>query len=814
MAQELGVSFATVNRWETGKRVPSPGSQRRLDALESKAEASVVAAADHDLRTPGLLVPPTAFIGRTAELAELDSLLRSSRVLTLTGPGGCGKTRLAFELVRRSRREQDDVTVVALDGVQDPSLLVTVVSSALGLRDAPGVSPEAHVLAHLAGRPRLLVLDNCEHMVDTVAGLVTAAIAAAPDLIVLATSRTVLNVAAERVWPVPALQLPGLGAEAADVARADAGRLFAERARSRRPDFAVDGGSAEAVARICHLLDGLPLALELAAAWTAVLSPTDIAERLADNLALLDVSGTAGGRHRTLRATVEWSDALLERGDRHVFAQLSLFAGSFSLGDAGDLIEDGDGGDVVFALRRLVDSSWIVATPNEEETTYALLNTLRAYGRELLDRSGETEAVRSRHARIFMALAEASEEALAGPHQTQWRDRMDRATGDIDAALTWAFDQSDSEVAFRLVASLWRWWYTTGQLVEGRRWAALALGRSRAVSSCLRARALYVSAMLASENGDYPTATAHAQAARREFTAIGDHRGAARSSTVLGNIAKYHGDFPGARAHMDKAVASQRSLGDDWGTAVALQNLASLIIDAGDLATGRELMEESLALKRKAGDRRSLGYGLTNLSDLLLRERAPDRARVALAEAGSIAVELSDDRLAGFVHHNLGDVADFCGDQDEAVAAYQVALERFRRVHDRRDVALALCSLGRALLRAGKTGEGLSLLHESEALAADLGDELRLSEARAALGAVAVPPASRSLPDGLTARQAEILGLLAGGLSNRDIATRLSLSAGTVERHLANVYVKLGVRNRVAATRYALAHGLGAPSDS
>jgi predicted ATPase/DNA-binding CsgD family transcriptional regulator len=682
----------------------------------------------------------------------------------------------------------------------------------LGLRDAAGVSPEAQVLSHLAGRPRLLVLDNCEQIVDAVAQLVNAAVAAAPNLHVLVTSRSVLNVAAERVWPVPALDLPAIGASAADVARSDAGRLFADRAQSRRPEFVIDGESAEAVARVCHLLDGLPLALELAAAWTAVLSPADIVGRLEDSLALLDVSGTGGGRHRTLRATVEWSDALLDPGDRQVFAQLSLFAGSFTLHDAGALVANGEGDDVVFALRHLVDSSWVVATPNGEETTYALLNTLRAYGRELLDRSGETEELRGRHARIFMALAEASEEALAGPQQTRWRDRMERATGDIEAALTWAFDQADIDVGFRLVASLWRWWYTTGQLVEGRRWAALALGRSRAVSPALRARALYVSAMLASENGDYPTATAHAQMARREFTAIGDHRGAARSSTVLGNIAKYHGDFAAAQVHMDKAVASQRSLGDDWGTAVALQNLASLIIDAGDLATGRELMEESLGLKRKAGDRRSLGYGLTNLSDLLLRERAPDRARLALAEAGSIAVELSDDRLAGFVHHNLGDVAAFSGDQAGAIAAYQVALERFRRVHDRRDVALALCSLGRALSQAGEPGEGLSLLHESEALAADLGDELRLSEARAALAAVAAPPASQSLPDGLTARQAEILGLLAGGLSNRDIATRLSLSAGTVERHLANVYVKLGVRNRVAATRYALAHGLGARS--
>ncbi len=446
-----------------------------------------------------------------------------------------------------------------------------------------------------------------------------------------------------------------------------------------------------------------------------------------------------------------------------------------------------------------------------EETTYALLNTLRSYGRELLERSGQAASVRRCHAEAFTALAEASEAGLAGPDQSRWRARMEQATGDLEVALEWAIGNGDAEMGLRLVASLWRWWYTTGRIVEGRRWADAALRRSRPAAASLRARARYASAMLASENGDYATAAAHAVAARREFDAIGDHGGAARSSTVLGNVAKYRGDVAAARGHLGAAVSSQRTVGDDWGTAVALQNLASLVIDQGHLSHGRELMEESLALKRRAGDRRSLGYGLINLSDLLVREHTPDSARSALAEAASIAVALGDDRLAAFVEHNLGDVATEAGDGARAVAHYREALTGFRQVHDRRDVALALCSLGRAVFRAGDHREGLRLLRESESLAAEIGDELRLAEARAALGEVALPPAAASLPGGLTARQAEILGLLAAGLSNRDLAARLSLSAGTVERHLANLYAKLGVHNRVAATRYALAHGLEVP---
>jgi non-specific serine/threonine protein kinase len=805
MAQRLDVSFATVNRWEKGRRVPSTASQLRLDALEATAASSRVDSS----RPTGLFVFPTTFIGREAELGELEGLLKANRLLTLTGPGGSGKTRLALELIRRSTNRHGTVTLVGFDIVSDPSLVASVVCAALGLRDEAGMLPDKQLIAHLASAPKLLVLDNCEHVVEAVSRLVGAALVAAPQLRVVATTRIVLNIASEQVWAVPPLELPARGSGPADVVRSDSGRLFVERAQSRHADFAVDGESAAAVARICELLDGLPLALELAAAWMGVLSATELAERLEDSLALLDVNGSSQGRHRTLRATIEWSDALLGREDRDVLAQLSVFAGRFTLADAETVAVVDGVTDIVFPLRRLVDSSWVVAD-HSEETTYGLLNTLRDYGRELLERRGTAESVRRRHAGAFTALAEESEAGLAGPDQSRWRSRMEHATGDLEAALEWTIQTGDIALSLRLVASLWRWWYTTGRIVEGRRWAAAALGASRMASPSLRARALYASAMLASENGDYDTATTHAQSARREFEAMGDHGGAARASTVLGNVAKYRGDVVGARARLSEAVTSQRALGDDWGTAVALQNLAALVIDQADLANGRELMEESLALKRRAGDGRSLGYGLINLSDLLVREHTPDRARAALSEAASIAVALSDDRLAAFVDHNLGDVALDCGDNERAVAHYRHALIGFRQVHDRRDVALALCSLGRALLAAGERGEGLVQLRASEALAAEIGDELRLSEARAALVGESLPPAAGNLPGGLTARQAEVLGLVATGLSNRDVATRLALSVATVERHLANVYLKLGVDNRVGATRYALAHGLGA----
>ena len=754
-------------------------------------------------------MPLSPFIGRELELVELVGLFDGARLLTLTGPGGVGKTRLAVELAARCVRADEVVTMVGLDVVSDPSLVVAAVAAAAGVRVLSAASIDDQVIAHLSGARRMLVLDNCEHVAAVVARFIELAVAAAPRLRVLATSRDVLHVAGEQVWPVPPLGIAPPGSSAVAVSGSDAGRLFIERARRGQPGFVADASAAAAIVRICDLLDGLPLALELAAAWASTLSMIELVDRLSESSALLNPDTSEPGRHRTLRSVAAWSDGLLDPLDRIVLAAISVFAGPFTVGDAEQVVVGVESAEVVHALRRLVNSSWLF-TLRGEETGYGMLNTLRDYGRELL-RDGDGEAmVRRCHAHTFATKAEASEAGLSGPEQTVWQRRMERAAGDFTLALQWSTGRADDDdVGVRLVGALWRWWYTSGRIAEGRGWVTSVLARSRAASPRLRGRALYSSAILAVENGDYGTAWAHAQSARRAFDAIGDHDGASRASTILGNVAKYRGDVAAAMTHLSDAVAGQRELGDDRATAVALQNLAALVIDQGDLARGRLLMEDSLTLKRKAGDRRSLGYGLINLSDLLAREHDTGAARTALEEAARIASDLDDDRLGAFVAHNFGDIASADGETMQAADHYRNAIAGFRRVDDVRDVALALCSLGRMLVRAGDVEQGLTMLRDSERLAGEIGDELRLSEARAALALVAATPTAGSLPGGLTARQAEILALVASGMSNRDIAASLVLSAGTVERHLANVYQKLGVTNRVGATRYALAHGLG-----
>ena len=614
LAHRLGVSFATVNRWETGKRGPSPSSRRRLESLVTTVELAAGETERPDPRSARLIVAPTAFVGRDRELEELRTLVTSMRMVTLVGPGGCGKTRLVVELLRRFVSPSETVTVIALDEVADTEAMEAAVSIALGLRDAAGLSSRAQLLANLASTPRLLVVDNCEHLQAAVKGLLDAAMVSCPHLRVVATSRRLLDVVGEHVWPVPTHSLPSLGASHDEIECSEAVRLFVDRARLRLPGFGLNSHTINAVAAVCRQLDGLPLALELAAAWSAVLSPGDLARRLADGFALLDAPTVTDRRHSTLRAAVEWSDKLLGTEDRLVLARLSVFSGRFTAAQAEAVIDTAVAGPVLFALRHLVDSSWVIAEPAGEETTYAMLNILRSFGREILDRDDDGEEVRLRHAEVFADLAESAEEGLAGADQGHWRTLMERASGDIDAALNWAFSTDHLELGRRLTSSLRLWWYTTGRLVEGRRWVAIAL-RPPEPEPLVRARLLYVSAMLASENGDYATAAEHGENARTAFIAIGDHRGAARSSTVLGNVAKYRGHFAAARDHLARAVASHRQLGDDRGTAIALQNLASFIIDTGALGTGRQLMEESLALKRRVGDRRSVGYGLITLGE-------------------------------------------------------------------------------------------------------------------------------------------------------------------------------------------------------
>ena len=403
----------------------------------------------------------SSFVGREKELAEVKRLLlEDARLLTLTGSGGCGKTRLALAVARELVEWfEDGVWLVELAPLADPPLVPQSVAFTLGVREQPGRSLTEALSNHLRYKKMLLVLDNCEHLVEACAELAEALLHSCPELRVLATSREALGITGEVAWPVPSLSLPDLRRLPAveSLPQYESARLFVERIVAVKPAFALTDQNAVAVAQICYRLDGIPLAIELAAARAKVLSVEQIADRLDDCFRLLAAGGrTAMPRHKTLRATMDWSHELLSEEEQTLFRRLSVFAGGFSI-DAVESVGEGAGierDEVLGLLSHLVDKSLVLAQEQGGEARNRLLATVRQYGREKLALSGEEAEVGRRHARYFLELADGAEQALYGPDQIRWLARLETEHDNLRAALSWSIGEGEAELGVRLAGAL------------------------------------------------------------------------------------------------------------------------------------------------------------------------------------------------------------------------------------------------------------------------------------------------------------------------------------------------------------------------
>jgi predicted ATPase/DNA-binding CsgD family transcriptional regulator len=792
LAARLGVAFATVNRWENGRSGMSAAVRRRFTGLLAGLD-------DHARPSAGRPpVPISSFVGREREITTVTRLLAAGRLTSLVGPGGAGKTRLMLEVLRRRPAGALRAVFVALDRISDPALTDTRVAAALGLRDQPGLAAAAAVTEALERVPALLVLDGAEHVLDGVTELAQRVLAEAPQARIVITTRQVLDLPGEQVWPVPVLGCPAPGAGPEQAGTSDAVRLFVARAAERRPDFVLTGELAAPVAELCRRLDGLPLAIELAASWTGTLS---VGQILDHRLNLLRSPGA------TLHAVAESSHALLSGAEKVTLRDLSVFAGPFTLPDAAAVTAE-PADQLIHALNRLVNSSWLVVRHDQDQSAYRMLDTLREYAAGQLRASGGAPAARTRHGTHFSALAQTSEPSLAGPDRVQWITRLERATADLEAALTWARDTGEVSLGLRMSAALGRWWLTTGRLAEGRRWLTAftaAAGPGRRDTAV--ARAWSTAALLATENGDYRPAIEQATQALRVFDSLGDESAAAQATTVIGAAHRYLGQHTSAQHFLELAVAHRRRLGDQAGLAAALNNVAMIAVDTGDFPRAQRLLEETLALKRTLGHPRSVALNLANLADVFLKTGQADRAADALAEAADLSAGLGDVQLAGTIACNQGDLARQRADFGRAASFYTQALECYRSAGNTHDIVLALCGLGVALHQLGQPGRGTRLLREAETLATSQGGSNRLPEVRAAFAEAGLRTRTRP-PGGLTGRQAEILAYVADGLTSREIAEKLVLSPGTVDRHIATAYRKLGVTNRAQATSYAVRHGL------
>ena len=611
LARQLGVSFATVNRWESGRTQMSARAGRALAEFEARA------AADGP-PTAGLPVARSSFIGRATELTELSQIIATSRLVSLVGPGGAGKTRLAIEAIRRGSPAAE-VAFVPLEPVRQSASLIPAVASCLRVRDQPGLSMQECLAAALAAAPRLLLLDGAEHLRDAVAELAGQLLAAADGLRIVVTSRVVLGVPGEVCWTVPPLECPSAAAGASDIAASDAVRLFIARAHERMPGFASADVAPHAIAELCRRLDGLPLAIELIAGWVGTLSVPEI---LTQRAVLLDAEPSSQPRGRRLVDVVRTSYDLLSPGQQRLLPALSVFAGPFTADDVRAV--SGTPGTPAHLIRGLVDSSWLVVIPGEEHNRFAMLETLRSFAAARLDETGEGPRLRRAHAAHFAQLAVGSEAGMAGPDMARWTTRLEAASADLDVALAWA-DEADTDLGLAMSAALWRWWLVSGRLAAGRAWLATFLARAGQRRDELAGRALCSAAVLAAENGDYAAAIRQGQQALAVFEPLGQREPMAHAATVVGSAHRYLGDRAAARRSFQAAMDLRASAGDRRGVSVALNNMALLEVDDGELARARELFEQALVIKRQLGEQRSLAIGLANLADLLIRAGSGNR---------------------------------------------------------------------------------------------------------------------------------------------------------------------------------------------
>ena len=784
--------------------------RRRLAARPSPIRTRAVAGSMGQL--PRLPEPLTSLVGRQREIAELGKLLRQSesRLITLTGPGGVGKTRLAVEVARAVAAETACRAVfVNLAPVTSPELVAQVITTTLELSESAGRSPRDVLLDFLRDRRLLLVLDNFEQIVDA-AGLVSDLLINAPLITVMVTSRLPLRLQSEQLYPVPPLDLPDTSrpVDTVRLLEHDAVALFVHRGRAARPDFQLTHDNAGAVVEICRRLDGLPLAIELAAARVSVLSPESIRRRLDQRFQLL-----SGGprdlpdRQRTLRDTIAWSYNLLEPSERHLLRQLSVFSGGWIVEAAEAILAGIDvfTCDVLDGLVGLADKNLIQSVVElDGETRFQMLETIREFAREQLEASGEGEAVSQRHAVYFSALADEASEHRDSHDQRAWHDRLEREHDNLRAAINWLRDRGEVERGLRLAGALDHFWFTRGHLYEGLEqitslldlpgagaWTAARATALAAAVGLLSWRGDYEEALPLSEEvvsiweelfdrthlpraylavavqtvqlGDIERATAAFETTAEIAREVNDMPSLARSQICLGVLAHYRLDLDTANRLFQQGIDIAREIDNPDVLMLGLSNLAGVTAARGDFAQTEAFVRESLRLSVESGSRWMIAGGFESLAAIAVHQGHRRRAARLLGAAESLRER------------------------------HGIVVQAIQRDEHERFVAELREAVGDEFQSHFDQGAALTI---NEAVAE------ALCESNDVTDQVATRPA------GLSAREVEVLRLVAQGLTNAQVAEQLFLARRTINTHLTSIYTKLGVNTRAAATRYAVEHGL------
>jgi non-specific serine/threonine protein kinase len=842
-------------------------------------------------RPHNLPAPLTRLIGRAAEVAAVrDALLDPEiRLLTLVGAPGIGKTRLALAVAQEmvasppagSEHERcagpgfaDGVCLVPLAPLRDPDLVVPAIAQAVGVREAGGQSLPATLQAALRDRRLLLVLDNCEHL-PAAAPLVGELLAACRGLTVLATSRAPLHLYGEHQYPVPPLALPDLARlrDPHALTEIPAVALLVERARAVRPDFRLTPQNAPAVAELCVRLDGLPLALELAAARLKLLPPGALLARLGSRLDLLaDGARDRPARHQTLRAALAWSHDLLSAGEQRLLRRLAVFVGGWTLEaaeavcafGAGEEEDDGappSASSVFDRLAMLVDQSLVQQSDQPAgEPRFVMLETIREYGLERLKASGEAPVTRRRHAEYYLELMAAAAPELWRAEQTVWLKRLQGDFDNLRAALAWSRDEAGQgrvgglRRALRTAPALGWLWSDRGHFSEARRWLEWMLAASDDAPTPARARALNAAGFLAFAQGEFGRAFALHEVALLASRALADELSVADSLRGMGIAARHQGAVEQAAALLEESLALYRRLGDSLGVALALKPLSLVAQDRGDYDLAMTIAEESVALLRAHANKRDVAHGLHTLGFVAWLRGRYRSAEALCKESLVIFGEVGVPRGIAIASCKLGLVAWRLGDARRAASLLTEGLMKAREVGDREWIGIALNYLASVACDQQEYRRAARLLAATEAIWAELGaapwpasrvdHECAVRAARSALGeeafaaafeqgqamtleeavadarsvaeavsaadAAAGPLADRELSL-LTPREQEVAALVARGLTDAQLAGALVIGRRTAEKHVANCLGKLGLATRAGLAAWVVERGLPAP---